>query len=137
MPAPAIPSGPTSATSAPTFTASPAAAAGKLRVVTFARPAIVTNTRNSPYSAHPSATHGSASCAEKNSGAARRRTSQRPSSVIAATTQPVTSTYAVVTNAYSRRASSSSRTEYANGGHAAWKPRTATITTVDSLTATA
>src|SRR5919108_227880 len=99
MPAPEIPSGPTSTTSPRTLTARPAAAAGNVRVVTFARPAIVTNTRNSPYSAQPSATHGSASWAAKNDGAASRRTTQRPSSVIPATTRPVVSTYAVVTYA--------------------------------------
>src|SRR3954469_6471616 len=136
MPAPAIPSGPTRTTSATTFTARPAAAAGNVRVVTFARPAIDTNTRNSPYSAQPSATHGSASCAGKNASAASRRTTQRPSSVRPATTSPVLTTYAVVTSAYSRPASVSSAIEYASGGHASWKPRTATMTTVASFTAT-
>ena len=60
MPAPAIPSGGTSTTSSTTFAARPASAAGKLRVVTFARPAITRNTTHSPYIAQPSATHGSA-----------------------------------------------------------------------------
>ena len=50
----------TSASSSTTLTARPAAAAGRLREVTRARPAIATNTRYSPYSAQPSASHGSA-----------------------------------------------------------------------------
>src|SRR3954466_8930531 len=137
MPAPAIPRGPTRTTRPTTLTASPAMAAGNVRVVTFARPAMVTNTTNSPYSAQPSATHGSASYASKNDGAASSRTTHRPSSVKPATTSPVTSTYAVVTSAYTRRASVSSVSEYASGGHASWNPRTATITAVASFTATA
>ena len=44
----------------PQLAASPASAAGKLRVVTLARPAITRNTTHSPYSAQPSATQGSA-----------------------------------------------------------------------------
>ncbi len=99
MPAPAIPSGSTSAISTTTLTMTPASAAGKLRVVTPARPPIVTSTRNRPYIAQPSATHGSASCASKYSGAASSRTTQRPSSVSPATTSPVTTTYHVVTAA--------------------------------------
>jgi hypothetical protein len=48
MPAPVGPSGPTSRASPSTLTASPTTAAGKVRVVTFARPAMVTKTRKSP-----------------------------------------------------------------------------------------
>src|SRR5215211_1665451 len=131
-----MPSASTSTMSVTTLTTSPAAAAGKTRVVTFARPAIVTKTRNSPYSAQPSATQGNASCAAKNSSSASSRTTQRPSSVTPATTSPVVTTYAEVTVAYTRRASPSSAIEYASGGQASWKPRTATITTVASFTAT-
>ena len=43
----------------------------------------------------------------------------------------------MVTSEYSRAASSSLSTEYASGGHAYWKPRTATNTTVASLIAIA
>jgi len=92
MPAPAIPSGGTSTSSSTKFTASPATEAGKLRVVTLARPAITTNTRKRPYSAQPSATHGSAACAPKKLGAASSRIAQRPTSVSAATIIPVSST---------------------------------------------
>ena len=60
IPAPAIPSGGTSVTSITTLATRPASAAGKFRVVTLARPAITRNTTHRPYSAHPSATHGSA-----------------------------------------------------------------------------
>ena len=60
MPAPAIPSGGTSTSSSTTLAASPAIAAGKLRVVTWARPAMTRNTTHSPYMAQPSATHGNA-----------------------------------------------------------------------------
>ena len=74
------------------MTASPHSAAGALRTVTWARAAIATSTRKRPYSAQPSATHGSASWAAKNSGAAKIRTTQRPSSTSPATTTPVNST---------------------------------------------
>ena len=47
-PAPAIPSGPTSTASSATLAVRPHSAAGKLRTVTRARPAIATSTRNSP-----------------------------------------------------------------------------------------
>ena len=92
MPAPAMPSGGTSSASSATLTASPHSAAGALRIVTCARPAIVTSTRNRPYSAQPSATHGSASWAPKNLSSANSRTTQRPSSTRPATTTPVKST---------------------------------------------
>ena len=48
IPAPDGPSGSTSRARPMTLTASPTTAAGKVRVVTFARPAMVTKTRNSP-----------------------------------------------------------------------------------------
>ena len=47
-PAPAMPSGPTSVTRSTTLTTSPATVAGKLRVVTFARPATVTKHQDQP-----------------------------------------------------------------------------------------
>ena len=45
MPAPSMPSFGTSHTSTSTFTTSPPSAAGSVRIVTFARPAIVTSSR--------------------------------------------------------------------------------------------
>ena len=66
--------------------------AGKLRFITPALPAITISTGYSPYSAQPSASHGSALYAPKNSGlGASSLTSQRPSSVTPHTTTPVAS----------------------------------------------
>ena len=130
-----MPSGGTSSASSATLTASPQSAAGALRIVTCARPAIATSTRNSPYSAQPSATHGSASWAAKNFGVGEQPHQPAPEQHQAgddqAGEQHVVGRDAGVD---ARRLRVVDSIEYASGGHAYWNARTVKTTIPASLT---